>query len=463
MPWESASTAQPLNKTDTLLREFLTPVLNASAEKPVVPFAQPAKASRESLEQLLGALTIPNPKPEVKNLIREEPRPAPKTGNDASPITDQIRAMQSRNTPYVGLGGMFQTRGGAAGFDRFIVQESQLESSSMITNKLRATLVAKSIFTDSGVPDGENELRYGLLPAGDTFPGQSVNGLAAEGQISGENFGVKFGSTPRGFLVRNYTGGFRFRPGGGPITLTFERESVKDTMLSYSGARDPLSKRLWGGVISDGGNVSGNFGDDRSGAYFNFGYQRLTGESVQKNSRVDGTVGSYWRLLQTSAGSLNAGVNLFAMHYEKNLRYFTIGHGGYFSPQRFVLFNVPVTWTGKWKQLEYTVGTSIGSQSFNEDASPFFPLDTSIQGKLGPVYPKFASSGLNYNLDARFAYQIGENWFLGGFMNINNARFYSLQSTGVYIKYAFKPRPAISGFTLPAVPDWRGRQPFGQP
>ncbi len=454
LPWEAATTPKSVNNTDSLLREFLAPVLNASTTTPVVPFAPPPKAARESLEQLL-AISKPQarPLPQTSSLPREE----------SSQINDQLRAMQSRNSPYSGLGGMFQTRGGAAGFDRFIVQESQLESSTMLSNKVRVGLIAKSIFTDSGTPDGENLLRFGALPAGDTFASQSVNGLAAEGQISTENFGLRFGSTPRGFLVPNLIGGLRFRPGGGPIAITLERDSVKDTMLSYSGARDPLSRKLWGGVMSDSGNVSGNWGDDRSGAYFGVGYQRITGMSVQKNSRADANVGSYWRLVNTSAGALNAGVNLFAMRYEKNLRYFTLGHGGYFSPQRFVLFNVPVTWTGKWNRLEYTVGTSIGSQSFNEDASPFFPLDTSLQGKAGPVYPKFASSGLNYNLDGRFSYQVGENWFMGGFMNVNNARFYSLQSTALYIKYAFRPKPLMSDFTLPSVPDWKGRQPFGKP
>jgi hypothetical protein len=154
-------------------------------------------------------------------------------------------------------------------------------------------------------------------------------------------------------------------------------------------------------------------------------------------------------------------VNLFGMHYAKNLRYFTVGHGGYFSPQRFLLFNVPVTWTGKARRLEYTVGTSIGSQSFTENASPYFPMDPLVQGATGPYYPSMASSGVNYNVDVRSAYQVAENWFLVGFLNVNNARFYSQQSAGVSIRYSFRPRPLESDLTIPSIPDWRGRQPFG--
>ena len=91
-----------------------------------------------------------------------------------------------------------------------------------------------------------------------------MNGLAGELQLSGRDFGLRFGSTPRGFLVHNLTGGFRFRPAGGPITLLFDRDSVKDTILSYGGAQDPLTHRVWGGVMANSGSVNGNFGDEEA-------------------------------------------------------------------------------------------------------------------------------------------------------------------------------------------------------
>lgn len=390
-----------------------------------------------------------------------EPRSSSSNTPESDRILDRIKTVEGRNSPYLGLGGNVISRNGQAGFERMMLQESTLESSTIMAGNLRATVIAKSVFADAAGPDGLSQYRFGMLPQGDTFEAPGVNGFGAEAQLSGNNFGLRFGSTPRGFAVQNFIGGFRFRPAGGPITLTFDRDSVKDTILSYAGQRDPVSRRVWGGVISNSGNASGNFGSEKSGAYFNLGFHHITGDSVQTNRRIDGTLGTYWRLAVTPAGSLNAGVNLFAMHYSKNLRYFTVGHGGYFSPQRFVLFNVPVTWTGKARRLEYTVGTSIGSQSFTENASPFFPMDPLVQGATGPYYPALSSSGVNYNLDFRSAYQVAENWFLVGFLNVNNARFYSQQSAGVSIRYSFRPRPLESDLTIPSIPDWRGRQPFG--
>lgn len=504
LPWSSPI---PELETAPVASDSAKPVLNeliASATPSLTPVVGREAApktpgsKKEEIDRMLNALQTQAGRTNLKQSLDEEMKPQPQQTVNALPkpgvtrvedllpaeiptsvamlleprasdpqaperdkMLDRIRAIEGRNSPYVGLGGGVQSRNGQAGFERMTLQESTLESSNLLLGKLRATVVAKSVFADSASPDGQSLLRFGMLPQGDTFQGPSVNGFGAEVQLSGNNFGMRFGSTPRGFPIRNVIAGFRFRPAGGPITLSFDRDSVKDTILSYAGAQDPMSRRVWGGVIANTGNASGNWGDEKSGVYFNLGFHHITGESVQTNRRIDGTMGTYWRLAKTSAGSLNAGVNLFAMHYAKNLRFFTVGHGGYFSPQRFLLFNVPVSWSGKAKRLEYTMGTSIGSQSFTEEASAYFPLDPAVQGKAGPFYPKLSSSGVNYNIDFRTAYQVSENWFLLGYMNVNNARFYSMQSAGISIKYSFSPRPLNTDFSVPSIPDWRGRQPFG--
>jgi tetratricopeptide (TPR) repeat protein len=376
-------------------------------------------------------------------------------------IEEEIKALDDRNTPYVGMGGVFQSRSGQPGFDKTTMQETDLEASTVVGDRLRVGLVMRGIFLDSPAPDGTGALRFGLLPVGSTFAAQSLSGMGAEAQLSTTNFGISLGSTPQAFLVRNWIGGLRFRPAGGPITIRFDRDSLKDTVLSYAGARDPLTGIKWGGVVANTGTLSGNWGNEKAGAYFSVGFEYITGTNVVSNQRIDGTLGAYWRLAATSAGSLTAGLNLFAMHYTDNLRYFTYGQGGYFSPQRFVLFNVPISWTGSWKSLQYTASTSIGSQSFSENSEAFFPTSASLQGASGSYYPAYSNSGVNYNVDFKLAYQVSPNWCLIGFFNANNANFYRLNAVGITIRYSLKSRPLNPQFTVPSLPDWAGKQPFG--
>jgi hypothetical protein len=49
-----------------------------------------------------------------------------------------------------------------------MLQESVLESSNILSGRIRATIVAKSVFLDSASPDGESLLQFGMLPRGDT-------------------------------------------------------------------------------------------------------------------------------------------------------------------------------------------------------------------------------------------------------------------------------------------------------
>ncbi|HWB95705.1 MAG TPA: cellulose synthase subunit BcsC-related outer membrane protein, partial [Bryobacteraceae bacterium] len=411
-----------------------------------------------------GAQGTPQPPPatdDVMKLLRPAtPAPVQQTPRPSANIVpseqiskeeqieNQLQVMEGRNSPSLGMGGFFQSRSGQPGFEKMMLQESDLEASTIVANRLRLSLQARAIFLNTPAADGTSTLRFGLLPAGDTFEAQAVSGLGADVQAATTNFGLHFGATPRGVPVRNLLGGFRFRPAGGPITIQFERDNVRDSVLAYAGAQDPLTHTVWGGVVSNTASLAGNWGDERSGAYFSTSFQYLTGKRVENNQRIDGNVGLYWRLVTTTRGSLTAGANLFAMHYEKNLRYFTLGHGGYFSPQRFVLLGVPVSWTGTWKHLQYVANTTIGSQSFSENCSPYFPTAPCIQSQTGPFYPRYSSSGTNYNADFRLAYQVSPNWYVGGFYNANNARFYTLQTVGFTVRYSLQSRPLDTEFSV---------------
>ncbi|HJY07431.1 MAG TPA: cellulose synthase subunit BcsC-related outer membrane protein, partial [Bryobacteraceae bacterium] len=311
---------------------------------------------------------------------------------------------------------------------------------------------------------------------------QTASGVAAEGQLATQTFGLRIGLGPDGFPVRNWVGGIRLNPAGGPITLMFNRDDVRDTMLSFAGQRDPVSNRVWGGVVSNAFSVLGNWGNEDSGIYANFDYQLIRGYDVANNTRFDGSVGNYFRVYARKEGSLTVGMNLTGMHYDKNLRYFTFGQGGYFSPQQYFLFNAPVRWTGWWRQkLQYSVSGSLGAQHFTEDSSPYYPIQPPGQpagpGAATPPstpgpgrrpalattqtsYPAFANTGANYSLDVRTGYQLTPHWLAEAFVSANNARDYTATSAGLGIKYLFDARPLSPDLNIIAVPDWKGHQPF---
>lgn len=374
---------------------------------------------------------------------------------------DGLTALSGRNSPLLGGTTVIQARDGRAGFESRVIMESELAASAVIANSLRLSLVARPTTVSAGRSDATSDLRFGLLPATVAFDNPSQGGLGLEAQVSTDTFGLWAGSTPQGFLVSNFVGGFRFRPLNGPLTLNFSREALRDTLLSFAGAQDPVSRQIWGGVTATGASLRTDFGDERAGLYAGGGYQILEGRNVVRNNRIELFAGGYRRVLTNVHGSLNVGLFAMGMGYRHNLRFFTFGHGGYFSPQRYILVTAPVEWRGSWnRRLQYAIAASAGPQNFREDASAYFPTMPLLQGRTGPYYPDFRSTALNYGLDLRMLYQLNERWFIDAHVNANNARNFSAQSLTFSLRYSLKPQPLGAEVALPSVPDARGRQPF---
>jgi Tfp pilus assembly protein PilF len=379
-------------------------------------------------------------------------------------IQGQIAAIEGRNSPYAGGSGLISNRSGEPGFERLADEEVPMEASTVVFGQLRLTAIARPVFLNAGTPDGTSLYRFGTSLVGTTFGSQSASGLGGEVQVSTQDFGLRFGITPSGFPVNNFLGGLRWRIAGGPVTLWASRDNVKDTLLSYAGSKDPGSGSVWGGVMANSGMAQGNWGSADRGFYGSFGYQYLTGTNVATNTRFDGNAGAYWKIVSRSYGSLTIGANVFGMGYSKNLRYFTYGQGGYFSPQEYLLLNAPVRWVGRYKRnFEYSITASLGSQQFREDASPYFPTDPALQGKSGPYYPGQSVSGANYNIEFRGSYHLPGNWYLTGFMDLNNARDYNQQVLGFTLRYLFRDSVTAPETIVPTIPDWKGLQPFSLP
>jgi tetratricopeptide (TPR) repeat protein len=384
----------------------------------------------------------------------------------------QLRSIESGYSAWFGGAGFVNYRSGALGYDHLTALEAPFELSTPLGYNARFTIVARPVFLDSGQADGFSNLMVQEIVAGKStlmqIPqpfGTSVNtatappaqqnaaGIGGEVQLAFPHLAFAGGYTPYGFLVATFTGRAQWKPGDGPFTFNFVRDSVKDTELSYSGMRDPGSAsasypgNIWGGIVANQGNVQFAHGDADSGFYFGVGGQYLTGYHVETNVRIDGSGGAYWRLKTVPEfGKLSIGANFFAMHYTHNQNAFTYGMGGYFSPQAYFLANVPVSWAGHYQtRWHYNAVGSFGVQGFQENQTPLFPLAAQSATEIAlnnPMLPAKTSVGPNYDFRGQVAYQIGPHWFAGGYFSANNSRDYNNVSAGFSIHYMFRSQPS---------------------
>jgi tetratricopeptide (TPR) repeat protein len=394
----------------------------------------------------------------------------------------ELAAIEASYSGWVGGTGYGRYRSGRPGFDRLTDLEAPFEASAVLGKSVRLTVVPRAVFLNSGTIDSTSFQNQsgGVIPVLGTLPANALvapqqqfsSGVGGELQLTTANIGLAVGYTPYAFLVSNVTGHVQWRPLGGHFTFFGDRDSVKDTQLSYAGLRDPgsitplYSGNIWGGVISTGGGVRLETGNERAGLYVTGGGYALTGYHVLENRRYDGTMGAYFRVHHWPGyGSLNMGVNFFGMHYDHNERGMTYGQGGYFSPNVYFLASVPLTYNGYYgKNFNYVINGAVGIQTFQEESAPYFPLDRPLQTSSGNAYyPQNSDTGLNYNIDSEGTYRVADHWYVGGFLSANNTRNYNMVSGGFFVRYLFKTQVPIENGSKGLFPTNTGFRPLRVP
>ncbi len=377
-------------------------------------------------------------------------------------MRDEAEVVANRNTPLISTGATGSGRVGNPGFDQLIIADTLVGAAYTTSDRVRFGVEGHAVYANAGTPNGSSSLMFGTLPAKTTFGAQSSFGYSGFAELSTKTFGLAVGTSPHGFPVHNLIGGVRFQPHNGWFTLLGVRDSVKDSLLSYAGAHDPVTGIRWGGVVSN--TVTSRFDSAPAsgdlykpiGQYASVNFSFIQGLHVPKNWSAAGNAGLYWQVVR----GLTLGVNATAMHYDKNLNFFSFGQGGYFSPQQYYLASVPISWYSRKSRAEYQIKFSGGMQYLQQDASPFYPISPHSAVVSRGNYPSTRSNTPNYDAEIRVGYHISPHLYLGVFATANNARDYYAQSVGFTLKFMLDRIPTSTGLFVKSVPDWTGKQPF---
>jgi tetratricopeptide (TPR) repeat protein len=379
-------------------------------------------------------------------------------------IEDELDVVRHRNTPFAAAAVDFRGRAGDPGLARLVVLDFGPGGSTALRDQVRIGIDIHTLALNNGAPDGQSDYRFGSLPLGGLFPEQHARGYGGEIQMSMDVFGAMFGTSPRGFLNETWTGGVRLGSPDAPVRLIAARDLVKDSMLSYAGARDPGTGTRWGGVVSNSVFLHFNRDESGNGQYVSVGGGTLRGVNVDDNWNAAAGAGAYWTIGTGDQANLTLGADVTAMHYAKNLSFFTLGHGGYFSPQLYFMASMPVRWNIKRAGGTYEIRISPGIQHFVEASSPLYPTGAILTPPepFAPlVYPEQTRTAPNYDVGFRADYRLTPHLHLVAFANANNTRDFNQQVFGIALKVLALRLPASRELSVRAIPDWRGNQPLG--
>jgi tetratricopeptide (TPR) repeat protein len=296
-------------------------------------------------------------------------------------------------------------------------------------------------------PDGPSLPLASLAPRDSTAAGVGLGIAYARSGVT-----VDLGSTPLGFREQNILGGIEVVPRlseTSQIRLRAERRSVTDSLLSWSGMRDRASGRSFGGVVRDTAYGQYEYYSGNTGAYVGAGYSSITGNNVADNSRWQVNAGVSQAIFRTADEELVTGLDLNYFAYDKNLRLFTLGHGGYFSPQTYVNASIPLDYRARNGNLAYRLGASIGVNYFHEKRSPLFPTNGAMQAvaeaaaaadpTVSAFYPSQRDTTLAAGVRADIEYALTPSLRIGASARYDRSADYNETRGLIYARYRFDP------------------------
>jgi len=286
----------------------------------------------------------------------------------------------------------------------------------------------------------------GSLPGAQSAFGAGVDLRYTLGTVSGD-----VGTTPFGFLEQNVLGGLQWVPALTAATnlrFVIERRAVQESFLSYGGATDPYSHRTWGGVVRDSGKIGIETAQGPWNIYAQLGGGYYSGDGVTNNSAYDVSAGATYPVWKSRGEELRMGVDLHYTAFEKNLRYFSLGQGGYFSPQRDLTAVIPISYHNQVDRgLWYELRGAVGYQQFGESNSLYFPNNPALQAQLATLaaansvlstfYPGQRSSGITGGFGGEVDYRIGPNLWIGAKGGFQQSGVYQEYGGSVFAKYVF--------------------------
>jgi len=270
---------------------------------------------------------------------------------------------------------------------------------------------------------------------------QHQNGTSVGVGYNSDKWSADIGTTPLGFEVTNWVGGFTWNTSLSDlgVSLTASRRPISSSLLAYAGARDPntASGKTWGGVVATGGAVGLSY--DKGGAHgvwADISAHQITGENVKDNARERLMVGYYYKLLNEDNRRATIGLNGMLWHYTRDLSDYSLGQGGYYSPQTYNSLSVPLNYRQRTENWSFDVGGSVSWSHSRTHAQSRYPLSFGALTSDNPQGTSSSSSGFGYTLQAAVERRLSAHWTLGLGMDIQQAEDYTPSHGMIYLRYS---------------------------
>ncbi|SFC21300.1 Cellulose synthase operon protein C C-terminus (BCSC_C) [Marinospirillum celere] len=239
-------------------------------------------------------------------------------------------------------------------------------------------------------------------------------------------------------------------PDSGLVSLNLFRLPLEDSLLARQGARDPTSDRDWGQVADQGGRLLVALPiRDQASVAFSGTLASQQGRRVAGNDRkalrVDLARDFAEDFSELELDYLRLGPFVEWMSWDKNLSHFTLGQGGYYSPQQLWRLGLQLELlSAEARDWQLRVRTGLSWNWAREAESSRYPLDED-----GQVYASSRSSGPGAELMLEGVWRASSHLLAGGYFGHALADDYRDTSFGLLVRVPLQSRHAVISADLP--------------
>lgn len=311
----------------------------------------------------------------------------------------------------------------------------------------RGFLRADWVRMDAGTFDNENgnyEASFGTCSDQNCrrYRSQTANGLSLGAGWENDKWKGDLGTTPLGFPVVNWVGGLAYSGDWGQTgwTTTVSRRPVSSSLLSFAGAKDPGTGTTWGGVIATGGSLGLSYDQGlANGVWADLSAHQLTGKNVEDNTRERLMGGYYYKVINEDNRRATVGLSSMVWHYQKDLSGYTLGQGGYYSPQQYFSVSVPVNYRQRTENWSWQLGGSVSWSRSSTSDQKRYPIQNLIPDSLpdkSAIETGSSGSGFGYTVQALVERRVSAHWTVGGGIDIQQAKDYTPSHFLLYARYS---------------------------
>jgi hypothetical protein len=292
---------------------------------------------------------------------------------------------------------------------------------------------------------GSAALRQPPSPGGTPMHAHA-QGRALTVGYDADRWRADIGTTPLGFEFAGLAAGLdlKGRVGSADWGVSLAHRPVTGSLLSYGGQRDLFSGIRWGAVRRT--SVLLQLATTWRGLepFAQLEWATYRGHEVLPNREQAAAIGVDWALSRGADHYLAVGPVLRLRAFDNNQNHYSVGHGGYYSPQRSTTVSVPVQAAMRGTDLSWVVRVAPSWSQSSTTSAPRFPTRADLQAQAAAqgqgTYGGSRGPGAGWALQSTWEYRMNAHWTTGFRVAAERSPDYAKEQVHLYLRWHEKPQ-----------------------